>query len=127
MEVTLNLSETTFQYISELAKKSKTSFGKVIENAFERKYEQEVESLKESVKYCSDEEVLTLANLMMPEKESNQLSRLLAKNKEANITKRERNSLDKLMQLNRLYDLRKALGIVEALNRKLIKSVDELS
>ncbi|MCU0239140.1 MAG: hypothetical protein MUC29_06840 [Pyrinomonadaceae bacterium] len=121
MEVTLNLSETTFQYISELAKKSKTTFGKVIENTFEHKYEQEVQNLKESVKYCSDDEVLNLANLMMPEKQSIQLNILLKKNGEESLSKTEKNKLESLMQISRMYLLRKAIGMAEATTRGLIK------
>jgi hypothetical protein len=68
-----------------------------------------------------------LANLQMPEKQSIKLSRLLAKNGEGVLTDNERNELRNLMQINRFSDLRKAIGIVEALKRGLIKSVDELA
>ncbi len=127
MEVTVNLSKATFQHISQLAKTSESSIGEVIENAFERKFEQETNDLKESIKYCSDTEVLTLAKLMMPAKQSNRLSNLLAKNGQGNLTDKERDLLGDLMHANRSYDLRKAIGIVEALKRGLIKSVDELA
>ena len=63
----------------------------------------------------------------MPEKQSSRLSRLLTKNGEGNLTENEKEELGSLMQINRLNDLRKAIGIVEAIKRGLIKSAEELA
>ena len=83
--------------------------------------------LKRSVAISSDSEVLSLANLQMPEKQSNHLSSLLAKNGERTLTDEEANELNDLMRINRLNDLRKAIGIVEAIKRGLINSAEELA
>ena len=99
----------------------------VIEETFENRFEEEVEMLKKSIELSSDKEVLELANFQMPEKQSNRLSRLLTKNSEGNLTENEKEELSSLMQINRLNDLRKAIGIVEAMKRDLIKSAEELA
>lgn len=83
--------------------------------------------LKKSVAISSDQEVLKLASFQMPEKQSNRLSRLLSKNGAGTLTKLEKDELNELMQINRLNDLRKAIGIVEALKRGLIKSVKAIN
>jgi hypothetical protein len=83
--------------------------------------------LNKSVALSSDAEVLALANFKMDEAESSRLSHLLAKNGEQSITETEKEELQNLMQKNRLNDLRKAIGIVEAIKRGLIKSADELA
>ncbi len=83
--------------------------------------------LKKSVALSSDKEVLGLANLQMNETQSNRLSFLLAKNGEGNLTESDKEELYDLMQINRLNDLRKAIGIVEAMKRNLIKSAEELA
>ena len=63
----------------------------------------------------------------MPEKQSNRLSLLLAENSKRSLTENEKEELGVLMQINRLNDLRKAIGIVEAMRRGLIKSTEELA
>ncbi len=83
--------------------------------------------LKKSIELSSDKEVFELANFQMPEKQSNRLSRLLAKNGAGNLTENENVELNSLMRINRLNDLRKAIGIVEAMKRGLIKSAEELA
>jgi hypothetical protein len=82
--------------------------------------------LKKSVELSSDAEVLELANLQMPESQSSKLSALLLKNNEGILDGAECNKLHELMQRNRLNDLRKAIGIAEALKRGLITSVEDL-
>ena len=127
MQTTVNLSENALQHISSIARLTERSFDEVIEEAVENKFSSEVEMLKKSVEVCSDEEVLKMANLQMPEKQSGRLSSLLEKNGEDELPDDEKNELDRLMQINRANDLRKAIGIVEALKRGLIKSAEELA
>lgn len=127
MQTTVDLSENAYNRVSSIARMTERTIDEVIEETFENRFEKEVEMLKKSVALSSDKEVLALANLQMPEKQSNRLSRLLAKNGEENLTDDERNELNNLMQINRLNDLRKAIGIVEALKRGLIKSAEELA
>lgn len=127
MQTTVNLSENAYQYVSGIAQMTEKTIDEVIEETFENRFEKEVEFLEKSVALSSDEEVLALANLQMPENESNHLSRLLAKNGEGSLTESEKDELKNLMQTNRLNDLRKAIGIVEAIKRGLIKSAEELA
>lgn len=127
MQTTVNLSENAYQHISQIARLTERSFDEVIEEAVESKFSSEVEMLKKSIEVCSDEEVLKLANFLMPEKQSGRLSSLLKKNGESSLTDKERGTLDSLMQINRINDLRKAIGIVEAMKRGLIKSAEDLA
>lgn len=126
MQTTVNLSENAYQYISSIAQMTERTIDEVIEDTFENRFEKEVEMLKKSAELSSDTEVLELANFQMPEKESNRLSNLLAKNGEEKLSENEKEELQELMQINRLNDLRKAIGIVEALKRGLIESAEEL-
>ena len=127
MQTTVNLSENAFQYVSGIAQMTEKTIDEVIEETFENRFDKEVEMLKRSVAISSDSEVLTLANLQMQEKQSNRLSSLLAKNGESVVTDEEANELNDLMRINRLNDLRKAIGIVEAIKRGLINSAEELA
>ena len=127
MQTTVNLSENAYQYVSGIAQMTEKTIDEVIEETFENRFEKEVEMMKKSVSLCSDDEVLALANLQMPEKQSNRLSSLLAKNGERTLTDEEANELNDLMRINRLNDLRKAIGIVEAIKRGLINSAEELA
>ena len=99
----------------------------VIEETFENRFNEEVEILKKSIEFSSDNEVLALANFQMPEKQSDSLSFLLAKNSQENLAAKEKEELKTLMRVNRFNELRKAICIVEALKRGLIKSAEELS
>ncbi len=127
MQTTVNLSENAYQYVSGIAQMTERTIDEVIEETFENRFEKEVEMLKKSVAISSDKEVLALANLQMPEKQSSRLSLLLAKNGEGKLNDGEKVKLNELMQINRLNDLRKAIGIVEAMKRGLVKSVEELA
>jgi predicted DNA-binding protein len=126
MQTTVNLSEDAYQYVSSIAQMTERTIDEVIEETFENRFEKEVEILKKSIEISSDEEVLALANLQMPEKLSERLSNLLAENGTGNLNGSQRAELNSLMQVNRFHDLRKAIGIVEAVKRDLIKSAQEL-
>ena len=126
MQTTINLSENAYNRVSSIAQMTERTIDEVIEETFENRFEEEVEMLKKSVELSSDEEVLELANFQMPEKQSEHLSRLLEKNGEEKLNEKEKNELNELMQLNHLNDLRKAVGIAEAIKRGLINSAEEL-
>lgn len=127
MQTTVKLSENAYQYISGIAQRSERSIDEIIEETFENRFEEEMEMLEKSIEFSSDREVLELAEFQMPEKQTNRLSRLLAKNGEGILSDIEKEELGSLMQINRLNDLRKAIGIVEAIKRGLINSADELA
>ena len=127
MQTTVNLSENAYQYVLSIAQMTERTIDEVIEETFENRFEEEIEMLKKSVEVSLDKEVLALANLQMPEKQSNHLSKLLGKNAAGNLSEQEKKELSELMKINRLNDLRKAIGITEAIKRGLIKSAEELA
>lgn len=126
MQTTVNLSESAYQNVSRIAQMTEKTIDEVIEETFEERFEKEIEMLKKSATFSSDSEVVALANFQMPEKQSKRLSKLLSKNTEKVLSENEKNELQSLMRVNRINDLRKAVGIVEAIKRGLIKSADEL-
>lgn len=127
MQTTVNLSENAYQYISGIAQMNEKTIDEVIEETLENRFENEVEFLKKSVALSSDQEVVELANFRMPEDQSSRLSNLLMKNGAGDLANDESEELQKLMQINRLNDLRKAIGIVEAIKRGLIESAEDLA
>jgi hypothetical protein len=127
MQTTVNLTETAYNYVTSIAQMTERTIDEVIEETFENRLGAEVALLKKSVGLSSDAEVLELANLQMVESQNSELSDLLLKNNEGILADAECDKLHELMQINRLNDLRKAIGIAEALNRGLITSADELA
>jgi hypothetical protein len=108
-----------------LAEAKKKSVSEIIKNAVKKAvsedsidFEEQAKIIEQSIKFCSDKEVLELANLQMPDDE--RLDYLFEKNRESVLTKKERAELTKAVELSRLNDLRKAFGIVEAKKRGLI-------
>ncbi len=126
MQTTVNLSENAYRNISSIAQMTERTIDEVIEETFENRFEKEVELLKKSAEFSSDAEVIELANFQMAEEQSVRLSNLLTKNGEEKLSENENKELRRLMQINRLNDLRKAIGIVEAIKRGLIRSADDL-
>ena len=126
MEISVKLPDSLYQNVSHLAEAKKKSIAEVIKNAVRKAvaedssdFEEQIEIIKQSIKYCSDKEVLELAHLQMPEDE--RLSYLFEKNRESVLTKKEHAELTKAVELSRINDLRKAFGIVEAKKRGLMK------
>lgn len=125
MEVSVKLPDNLYQDVSYLAETKKKSVAEIIENAVKKAvaedsadFEEQVEIIKQSIEFCSDEEVLELANLQMPEDE--RVSYLFEKKREGVLTKKEHSELTKAVELSRINDLRKAFGIIEAQKRGLI-------
>ncbi len=82
-------------------------------------FEEQANIIKQSITFCSDEEVLQLANLQMPADE--RLNDLFEKNRESVLTAKEYIELRKAVELSQINDLRKTFGILEAKKRGLIK------
>ena len=115
-----------YKGVSNLAKAKKKSVGELVKNAVKKAvaedsfdFEEQIEIIKQSIKFCSDKEVLELANLRMPE--DKRLNYLFEKNRESILTKKERGELTKAVETSRINDLRKTFGIIEAQKRGLIK------
>lgn len=125
MEVTLSLPEKVYRDISTVAKKSKRKVADLIIDVVEEKYSSK--PLERPFADYSDEEVLALANLQMPKKQSERHSKLLYKNQAGTLTPEEKKELDFFQQVYGVALLRKAEGIYEAVQRNLIKSPDDLN
>jgi predicted transcriptional regulator len=126
MEISINLPSSLYQGVSHLAETKKKSVGEIIKSAVrkavseeENAFAEQAEIIEQSIRFCSDAEVLALANLRLPEDE--RLNFLFEKNRESILTGKERAELTKAVELSRLNDLRKTFGIVEAKKRGLIK------
>jgi transcriptional regulator of NAD metabolism len=126
MQTTVSLSEKAYINLSDIARLTERSIDEVIEETFEDRLAEQVEGLKKNLKFLVDAEVLALADLQMPEEENKRLSKLLEDNREGIITEHGKSELGDLMQVNRSYDLRKAIAIVEAMKRGIIDSASDL-
>jgi len=125
MEISVKLPNSLYQDVSHLAQTKKKSVAEIIKNAVKKAviedstdFEEQAKIIKQSIKFCSNKEVLELANLQTAEDE--RLSYLFEKNRESVLTKKEHAELTKAVELSRINDLRKAFGIVEAKKRGLI-------
>lgn len=125
MEISVKLPDNLYQGVSNLAKAKKKSVGEIIKGAVKKviaedaiDFEEQAKIIEQSIKFCSDEEVLEMANLQLPE--DKRLEFLFEKNRESVLTKKEHAELTKAVEQSRINDLRKAFGIVEAKKRGLI-------
>ncbi len=125
MEISLKLPNNLYNDVSHLAQTKKKSIGEIIRNAVKKAvtedsgdFEEQATIIEQSIKFCSDKEVLELANLQTPDDE--RLNYLFEKNRESVLTKKEHAELSKAVEISRINDLRKAFRIVEAQKRGLI-------
>ena len=125
MEISVKLPNNLYQDISHLAEVKQKSVAEIIKNALqkaviedENNFEEQAKIIEQSIKFCSDKEVLELANLQLLDDE--RLDYLFEKNRESVLTKKEHAELTKAVETSRINDLRKAFGIVEAKKRGLI-------
>ncbi len=124
MEITLNLPENVYQNVSIAANKSKRRVSDLIVDVVEEKYSPKLSN--RPLANLSDEEVVALANLQMPKKQSQRHSELLYKNQAGTLAPQEKKELDFFQQVYGVALLQKADGIDEAIHRKLIKSPADL-
>lgn len=125
MEISVKLPNSLYQNVSHLAQAKKKTVAEIIKNSLKKAvtedlsdFEEQVKIIEQSIKFCSDKEVLELANLQLPDDE--RLDYLFEKNRESVLNKKEHAELIKAIELSRINDLRKAFGIVEAKKRGLI-------
>jgi metal-responsive CopG/Arc/MetJ family transcriptional regulator len=127
MEISVKLPNSLYQNVSHLAQAKKKSVSEFVKNAVRKAVIEESQPLERPLLHCSDAEVLALANMKMSEAENNRLSELFDNQREEVISPLERNELDALMRVYEVGNLRKAQGIVEAVQRGLIKTPDDLA
>ncbi|MDQ3064120.1 MAG: hypothetical protein M3R14_14855 [Acidobacteriota bacterium] len=97
MEITLNLPENIYKNVSTVAKKSKRKVVDLIVDVVEEKYSSQLSD--RLLANRSDAEVLALANLQIPEKQSHRHSELLYKNQAGTLTPEEKKELDFFQQI----------------------------
>jgi hypothetical protein len=124
MEITISLSDKIFANVANFASKTHRRVDEIIVEKIERDFSPETER---PLLNCTNDEVLALANIKMSEAENNRLSELFDNQREEVISPLERNELDALMRVYEVGNLRKAQGIVEAVQRGLIKTPDDLA
>lgn len=125
MEVRLNLPEKIYRDVSTAAKKSKRKIADLIVDVIEEKYSNDAP--ERPLMNLTDEEVLSLANLQMPKKQSERHSRLLYKNQAGTLSREDKRELDFFQQVYSAALARKTEGICEAIHRNLIKSPADLA
>ena len=125
MEITLNLPENVYQNVSLAANKSKRKVSELIVDVVEEKYSPKLSD--RLLADLSDAEIMALANLQMPKKQSNRQSELLYKNQAGTLTPKEKKELDFFQQVYGVALSQKADGIDEAIRRQLIKSPADLT
>lgn len=125
MEISVELPNKLYQNLSQIAETKKKSVAEILKNAAQKvvaedfsDFDEQVKIIEQGIKFCSDKEVLELANLQMPNDE--RLDFLFEKNREGVLSKKEFAELKKAVELSRMNDLRKAFGIIEAKKRGLI-------
>jgi hypothetical protein len=119
MEITLQLPEQIYRNVSLIAEKSKRKVVDLIIDSVQEKYS--VNSLAN----LTNEEVLALAKLQMPKKQSERHSELLYKNQAGTLKLTEKQELDFFQQVYGAALSRKTDGIIEAVQRNLISSPAE--
>lgn len=126
MEISVKLPNNLYEDVSNIARAKKKSVAEFVKNAVKKAvvdesndFEEQVKIIEQSIKFCSDEEVLELANLQISD--DARLEYLFEKNREASLTEKEHAELAKAVEVSRINDLRKAFGIIEAKKRGLIK------
>ena len=124
MEVTLNLPERIYRKVSSAAKKSKREPADLIVADIQEKYSSQTS--ERLLADFSDEEVLALANLRMPKKQSARHSALLYKNQAGTLDPEEKRELDFFQQVYGVALSRKTDGICEAIERDLIRTPADL-
>ncbi|MBA4120932.1 MAG: hypothetical protein H0X72_00520 [Acidobacteria bacterium] len=120
MEITLNLPENVYRNFSKLAEKKHRRVEEIITDKLQDDFSADNADYEETVAGWTDEAVLALANLKLPQEQSDRMSFLLDRLQEGLITESEERELEVYTELSQIATLRKAYGIAEAVKRKLI-------
>ena len=126
MEITVNLPDNVYRNVTELAVRTSRRVDEVIADKLQADFSMENIDNEELVAGWSDDDVLALANLKLPEAQSERMSELLDRQQAGMITNVEKSELEMYMEIYNNSNLRKSQGIVEAAKRKLISSPKDL-
>lgn len=126
MEVTLNLPDNVYRNFSKLAEKKHRRLEEIITDKLQDDFSADNADYEETVAGWTDEAVLALANLKLPQEQSDRMSLLLDRLQEGLITESEERELEVYTELSQIATLRKAYGIAEAVKRKLISLPSDL-
>ena len=126
MEVTLNLPENVYRNFTELAEKKHRRVEDVISDRLRDDFSVEMSDFAETVAAWSDEDVLALAKLKLPQAQAERMSELSDKMQSGTMSKVEENELEIYLEIYNNANLRKAYGIAEAVRRGLLSSPDDL-
>lgn len=111
MEVTISLPEQVFANLSSIATKSHRRVDEIIVEKIERDFSIDAKELENQIAICSDKEVVKLSEIILPAKQDERLSVLLRKQNVGNLRASEQKELWKLMEVTRLFTLKKAYAL----------------
>lgn len=126
MEVTLNLPENVYRSFTRLAEKKHRRVEDIISDWLESDFSSENLNFEDSIAGWSDEDVLALANIKLPQEQANRMSELSDLEQRGAIGNVEKSELDLYLEIYNQANLRKAYGIAEAVKRGLIASAADL-
>ena len=126
MNITVEIPENLYRNVATLARKTNREVNEIIVDKLEEDFSVEEIELGQDVTDWTDEEVLALANLKIPEAQAARMDELSARRESGTMTKLEQSELEIYLKSVQIVTLRKADGIVEAFRRKLINSPQNL-
>jgi hypothetical protein len=124
--ITINIPEDLYQRAKRFAHLANRDLESVITDTLLSSLppmEAHIDALQ-PIETCSDEEILVLAHSQMAPDQDVQMSELLAKQRENELTELERNNLAALMRTYQEGWLRKTAALAEAVNRGLMEPLD---
>jgi hypothetical protein len=117
--ITVNLSATAARQAESRAALEGRGLEEYLADVLEGEFAEDLEEEKRRLGKLSDEDVLAMADLKLPDEDDRRLSELLDLNREGRLTSEQRQELDGLMKRYSVGTLQKAKGWAEAVRRKL--------
>lgn len=119
MEVTISLPEKIFANLSSVASRSQRRIDEIIVEKIERDFTIDIKELEKQIAICSDQEVISLAEITMPANQDERLGELLNKQNAGNLNTVEQKEMWQLMEESRISTLKKAYALREISRRRL--------
>jgi hypothetical protein len=118
-QFTLNLSDHAMKQASALAALEGREVSEYVATIVEEKLLGDPERELTLLASLSDEDVLAMADMRITPEEDEKFSELLDRNREGQLQPGDKEQLDALMQIYQQGTLKKAMGLAEAVRRKL--------